>query len=155
MILVLSCTSSLHLLSKPPLLISAVTVGPPTTHVLGNMWVTTPPDQFSPVHPTHQNSTCALVLLRNTSWYKMFHHKLSVICVSDAIMQYFHALDATSSAFLSLAISESVFWRRGEPRQLGIQDAASSHHCSLNYFCCKSATNFHVMAFEWASAQAD
>lgn len=41
----------------------------------------------------------------------MFHHRLSVICVSDAITQYFHVLDATSSAFLSLAISESVFWR--------------------------------------------
>lgn len=70
-------------------------------------------------------------------------------------MQYFNVLHATSSAFLSLAISKSVFWRRAEPRQLGIWDAASSQHCSLNYYCCKSATNFHVMAFEWASAQAD
>lgn len=147
MILVWSCTSSHHL-SKSPSLISAATVGPPH-NAPGGQSVT-----FNPSWPVllvplmRQSRTCALLSVLNTSRYERLHNKLSLICISDAIMLVLvlFFLAATSSASLSLATSESVFQRKAAPRQLGIQDAASSHQCSLNYFCFKSATNFHIMA---------
>lgn len=76
-------------------------------HVLGNMRVTAPPPTSSVQFASTRHQSAGVAVSRN----EMFHHRLSVICVSDAITQYFHVLDATSSAFLSLAISESVFWR--------------------------------------------
>lgn len=120
---------------------------PPTTHLVGN-------GTYDPSWPAllaplmRWSRTCALLSVWNMSRYERLHNKLSLICVSDAIMPVlFCFFWPLHPLLLSLATSESVFYRKAAPRQLGIQDAASSHQCSLNYFCFKSATNFHIMAF--------